>query len=103
MVKVMDKKKIVLNFGEKSLPAVSGNENGIYIYKKQVEGKLSEEDYQRGFIIEFPNQIEIIGSSFLQGFCKEMIKKIGYDGIQQKVQFITSSEELTREIYDDII
>lgn len=96
-------KQINLEFEPLSMPSLSGDAKGEAVFKKQVEPKLLESDYQNGFIIKFPDHISIIGASFLQGFVREMVRKIGYDGIVNRVRFETSDEELTKEVYDDIL
>lgn len=98
----MNKKKISLAFKNNSMVAVAGDEFGRQIFEEQVKSQLTSEDYEKGFEIIFPDQIEIIGSSFIQGFSNHIIGTIGYDGIRDKVIFKTSSSDLTEEIYDDL-
>lgn len=96
-------KQINLEFEPLNMPSLSGDSKGEATFKEQVESKLTNDDYKNGFIIKFPDHISIIGASFLQGFVREMVRKIGYDGIMSRVHFETSDEELTKEVYDDIL
>lgn len=97
-----EKVEIKLEFKDQTLPSLSGDDYGEEVYMEQVQPKVKSSDFENGFIITFPDYISIIGASFLQGFCRQLINKIGYDGIQKKIIFKTSSEELTQEVYDDI-
>lgn len=96
-------KEITLQFQDKSKPALSGDPQGEETFKTQVQPYLQEKDYSDGFKIIFPNHIEMIGSSFMQGFSREMIKKIGYKGVVSKVKFETQSETMSQELYDDLV
>ncbi len=96
-------KQIDLKFEPLNMPSLSGDQNGEAIFQKQVKPRLTEIDYENGFIIKFPDHISIIGASFLQGFVRDLVRKIGYDGIIERVHFETADEELTKEVYDDIL
>lgn len=99
---MIEKKVIILKFEDLSLPSLSGDSDGEKVFNNQVKPKLEESDYEKGIIIKFPDYISIIGASFMQGFSRYFVQRIGYDGIKNKVEFQTSSDELTQEVYDDI-
>ena len=52
--------------------------------------------------IVFPKQIEKVASSFVQGFFSELVSKIGYIGIDQKVTIVSSSSRLSDTIRKNI-
>ncbi|WP_273754698.1 hypothetical protein [Leuconostoc mesenteroides] len=99
---MVEKKVITLKFDDLSLPSLSGDPDGERAFNTQVKPKLDESDYENGIIIKFPDYISIIGASFMQGFSRFFVQKIGYDGIKERIEFQTSSKELTQEVYDDI-
>lgn len=96
-------REIELHFNDKSKPALSGDSKGEEAFKEQVAPFITEEDYKKGFVIVFPQHIEMIGSSFMQGFSREMIKKIGYQGVVSKIVFKTQNESMSQELYDDLV
>lgn len=93
----MNKKSYKINVDEK-LSGLAGFPYGEEIYKKQIKPNLTEEDYENGFIIVFPTNIERIASSFVQGFFAELIKKIGFDELVEKIEIRSSSKELSKNI-----
>lgn len=91
--------KIELRF-DKATTRLAGNPYGRKIYMEQVKGRIK---YNEKNCIIFPNQIEKIASSFTQGLFSEIIKKIGYVGIDQKIQIKARNEELEKTIYEDLL
>lgn len=89
---------IELNF-PKSETRLAGFPYGVSVYKQQVASLISFDDVT---IIKFPNQIEGVASSFVQGFFSEIIKAIGYKEINQKIIIQTGSEKLTESIKKNI-
>lgn len=94
---------INLDFGSPKVIALAGDKEGETIYTEQVDSVLTPEKWQREITICFPDSVVIIGSSFWMGFTKNMIQEIGYDGVCDRVKFVTSSDELTEELYDDLL
>lgn len=76
--------KIVLTF-EKSLTAIAGYKFGEEIYEKQVENK-----YKSGSknVIEFPEQIDSVAISFVQGFLKKLIKNNGISKTKEEIEIV---------------
>lgn len=74
--------KIDLNF-DRSLVALAGNRFGKKTYEKQVRGKL---DISSGkIIIHFPDNIEKVASSFVQGFFTEWLTLYGLDAVRDRI------------------
>lgn len=63
---------------DKSISRLYGYELGEEIYIKQVKNKV---DYNQINIIEFPDNIENVALSFVQGFCADIFANI------QPIQF----------------
>lgn len=94
---------INLKFNPPSTQALAGIDFGKKIYKEQVAEILSNATCPEKITIRFPKSIHIIGASFWQGFIENMINEIGYDGIRERVNFVTSSDELTELLYEAVI
>ncbi len=60
----MEEKKIELKVDNKTITILTGNKMGRTYFKNQVEQEL---DYDKINIVYFPDQIEDVGSSFIQG------------------------------------
>lgn len=85
---------------DKSTTRLAGNPYGKSVYREQIERKI---DYNKKNIIVFPNNIEKVASSFIQGLFSEIVKNIGYVGISEKIELKSRTEELTKEMYEDLI
>lgn len=72
-----------LTFQDKSLSKLTGNKYGRSIFNNQVKEFIS---YDKPITIVFPDYIDNIGSSFIQGFFDEMVGKIGFSGIKESVE-----------------
>ena len=92
----MNKVELVFNKAETRL---AGFPYGRDVYMKQVNGKV---DLSGQIEIVFPKQIEKVASSFVQGFFSELVSKIGYIGIDQKVTIVSSSSRLSYTIRKNI-
>lgn len=91
-------KTINLNF-PKSATGLAGFPYGEKVYKDQVEGKIS---YDEDITIVFPNQVEKVASSFVQGFFAKIVMSIGYKGVENKVKIVSKSDKLTASIRKNI-
>lgn len=85
-------KTVILKF-DNSVTRLAGNPYGKSIYESQV--KDSYNDYLEKLTIVFPNNIEKVASSFVQGFFSELVLKIGYEGIEKNVEVKSGSKELS--------
>ena len=94
--------EIVLQF-KKDETRLAGFLFGKETYSKQVkeiiykDGKLDEH-----IVIVFPEQIERVASSFIQGFFVEMINTIGYDEIFHRFEIKAASDKLQKSILENI-
>lgn len=95
MVKVTT---IKLDF-PKSETSLAGFPYGENVYQNQVKGKIS---FDGDITIVFPNQIEKVASSFVQGFFANIVTAIGYKGIEKKVNIMSKDEKLTSSIRKNI-
>lgn len=78
---------------------IAGNPYGKEVFRTQVQNKI---DYQTKNCIVFPDQIEKIASSFVQGFFSEVIKKVGYARFGEVITVKASSIELEKQIIEDL-
>ena len=94
----MEEKNIFLTF-EKSETGLGGFPTGEKAWNTQVEN-LFERDKLN--IIVFPDQIERITSSFTQGFFKELVKEIGFEGVEKHVKIKARTEKLAENVMADL-
>lgn len=92
-------KTIKLHF-DKSLIALAGNPFGRAIFDEQVDRSTVTDDT---IVIEFPEQIVKVASSFVQGFFSYWLDSIGIEGIQKQIKIVTSYQELTNYIWDNLL
>lgn len=92
-------KTIDLKFN-KSLIALAGNPFGRNTFKDQVAPHLEGENE---FCIVFPNQIEMIASSFVQGFFAHWLQEYGVDGVFQHVQIKAKNDDVVKRICENLI
>ena len=94
----MNKQTIVLTF-EKTLTKLTGNRFGAVIYDTQVRGKV---DFTNDLVIVFPESIDRIASSFIQGFFSEIMSQIGYSGVKNRIEFRSSISNLKDFVLDNL-
>ncbi|MEE1262991.1 STAS-like domain-containing protein [Ruminococcus sp.] len=85
---------------DKTITRLAGYPYGEEIYEKQVKDHI---DIQKPCTIYFPKNIESIASSFVQGFFSQIIDIIGFQGIEDNISIVSSSEELSEEILKMLI
>ena len=83
----------------KSETRLAGFPYGVSVYEKQAKDYVS---YDGEIRIIFPEQIEKVASSFVQGFFAELVDKIGYKGIERQVIIEAGTEVLVNEIRKNI-
>ncbi len=91
-------KTINLKF-PKSETSLAGFPYGEEVYKEQAQNIISFDDK---IMIIFPEQIEKVASSFVQGFFANIVLAIGYKGIEKNVIIKTRNENLTLSIRKNI-
>lgn len=91
--------KINLVF-DKQLTRLAGNPFGAEIYDNQVKDKI---DWSTKNEIIFPNQIDRIAISFIQGFTKEILKRVEKNEVEKLFIFKASSPELEKKIINNIM
>ena len=94
----MENNVIELAF-DKATTRIGGYPLGEDIYKKQVKDKI---DFNKLNIIVFPQQIIKVASSFTQGFFKDIISEIGYEGIENCIKIQSNHDYLAEDIMADI-
>jgi len=73
--------KIINLTFDKLTTSLAGNAYGRQVFKKQV----AEVDCDAKYEISFPDQIELIATSFIQGFFDEFVNIMGLEGISNNV------------------
>ncbi len=84
---------------DKTISCLAGYPNGYDFYKEQVEKHFKP---GQKLTIVIPDYVEDIAISFVQGFCKELKKEIGVNGIRETIFFEHKDTNLVKEIYENI-
>lgn len=86
---------INLNFNDNTLTGLVGFPFGEKIYQEQVKNFF---DINSKNNIIFPDQIERIAISFIQGFTKELFEKYGRDKTIEKIE-ISGKKRVVDKFY----
>ena len=89
---------VALEF-DKTLVGLAANPFGKRVFAEQVKDRVNEK--QRIGIV-FPDRIEYIASSFVQGFFSQWIDRYGVDWVRKNVDVTARSDELKKSIYDNL-
>jgi len=81
----MTEQKVALEIRDRSLTKLAGNSYGRKLFSEQVDGKI---DLEQPFVIEFPEQIDYLASSFIQGFFGKIYTEIGREGMEKNFDII---------------
>lgn len=98
----MENTNIILEF-KPMATFVSGRSFGKEIYKTQIKNSIANFEEMDIIKIEFPPKITYISISFIKGLMNDYIEKYGANNVYDKVIFITSDEELSKKVREDII
>lgn len=90
--------KINLNF-PKDLTKLAGNSFGRTTYVEQVKDIINIDNT---IVFIFPERIDRIASSFIQGFFDELFCQLGVKGIEEKINFESSIKDLKQFILDNL-
>lgn len=85
---------------DKSITGLAGYNYGKKIYTEQVKNKI---DLKQNFVIVFPNNVQRMASSFIQGFFEEIIGEIGILGIERQLEIKSSNSDLKKIIVKNLI
>ena len=97
----MSEQRIVLTIKDKTLTKLAGNPFGRELFQEQVKGKI---DLSKKFVIEIPDRIDYLATSFVQGFFGEIYKQIGSDGIEKNLEIVAPSiKNVKQSIMDKLI
>lgn len=91
-------KMIKLKFDKKD-SGLAGGDYGAEIFNSQVKNEI---DHNEEVTIEFPENIRIVASSFIQGFFSELIESEGFDYIMEHFTLVTGSKELDKKLIERI-
>lgn len=81
----MSEQRILLEIKDRSLTKLAGNIYGRKLFGEQVDGKINMNE---PFVIVFPDQIDYLASSFIQGFFGKIYTEIGREGMEKNFDVI---------------
>lgn len=90
--------EFVLDF-DKALTKLSGFKLGKDMFDEQIGQNI---DYQKNITIVIPDRVDLIGSSFIQGFFETIVNQIGISGIEQKIKVVSSVPNAKQMIIDNL-
>lgn len=90
-------RKIRLKFSN-SLSRLAGNSFGNQIFNDQVKDRI---DYSTKYTIEFPNEIEDVAISFVQGFISQIVKDVGIERLFDVIE-INASTKVKDKFYKSV-
>lgn len=93
-------KNIKLRF-EKSDTRLAGFQYGNKIYNEQVKDIIDFTNFDDITII-FPNEIEMVASSFIQGFFADIKEHVGFSGIENNITIKAATQDLAENIIKNI-
>ena len=85
---------------EKSLEGLAGYEFGMETYKNQVENRIN---FDQKITIVFPDNIQRIASSFIQGFFENIVQHIGVSGVEKNIEINSTKEELKKILISNLL
>lgn len=92
--------KIELEFDDKTLPSLADWDYGNEVYKEQVD-QVFEQHQDETITVVFPDRIELIASSFVQGFLDKLFGEYGFDETKKRLNIITRSDDMTNQFWKD--
>ena len=94
----MTEQKVALEIRDRSLTKLAGNSYGRKLFSEQVDGKI---DLDQPFTIEFPEQIDYLASSFIQGFFGKIYTEIGREGMEKNFDIIAPKIDNPKKVLLD--
>ena len=94
----MTEQKVALEIRDRSLTKLAGNSYGRKLFSEQVDGKI---DLDQPFTIEFPEQIDYLASSFIQGFFGNIYTEIGREGMEKNFDIIAPKIDNPKKVILD--
>lgn len=82
----------------KTTSRLAGNPYGRQVYDEQVKAYFNPKGRMK---IIFPDNIQDVASSFVQGFFKEIIQEIGKKAVFEQIE-IQGAERVKRRIVDNV-
>lgn len=86
----MENNLIKLQF-DNTIVALAGYDYGVDIFKSLVGNDV---DLDNPITIEIPDSIQIVASSFVEGFFSKWVEKYGYEYVLDKVKVICTNERV---------
>lgn len=83
---------------DKTVSGLAGYPFAKSEYQKQVKEKYT--NYSERLVIVFPDNIEKVASSFVQGFFEDLVNEIGYEGIEKNVTIKAKNDKLAQLIFE---
>lgn len=79
---------------------LAGNAYGRSIYEEQVKSKFVAGQKN---VIRFPENIEQVASSFVQGFFAELVKEMGYEKVREQIIIDSPYDYVKEGILKDLV
>lgn len=93
---------IKLSFS-KNPSGLAGNDAGQKVYAEQIAPFLSGYNGDTSIVIVFPDYVERIAISFIQGLTKSLADQYGRSALSRMISFRTSNSVLSEKIAKDMV
>lgn len=85
---------------DRTITKLAGNQLGKKIFRDQLQSKIN---YSDEILIIFPNNIDTIASSFIQGLFEDIVRNIGITGVENQVHVESDITNLKDIIVKNLI
>lgn len=86
---------------DRNIIYLGGEQLGRMVYNEQVRNNIDFSDNK--IVIVFPEHVQQLTSSFVQGFFYEIKNKLGLEGIQKKVFIEDGGKDFKKDIINYLI
>lgn len=96
----MEKNNNVKLVFDKTIKCLAGYDFGLDIYNSQINNNL---DLSKEYFLEFPDNIEDVSSSFVQGMFENIIKIIGISTVEERTHIVSKHSDLQTSIFSKLL
>lgn len=84
---------------DKTLTGLAGYDLGVNAYERQIKPKIN---LKENFELYFPDNIEQVAVSFIQGMFRDIVREIGIRGVEQNVKIHSNMCNLKEKIINSL-
>lgn len=93
-------KKIIIEFA-KIEPSLVGDDVGRDTFNEQILPEVDIDNMEE-IIVQFPDYVTLITSSFVQGFSNAIVRRYSRDGFKKLVHIKAATNKIESDFYEDL-